>query len=307
MDARNSAGIVTFGDALLTTGDLDPVYTAVHSAKLDHNKLLRLCLGYWCFYHLGLAAKLAEAKSTKAYWDLFEAAVWNTSNLDGTKPFPRGAERRHFRGANALKAYQHLRSLYRTPEGAAVGIVGTGPRVGPRDAIAFSTVSAAVQTHVGFGPWIAFKIADMAERVLGYPVDFSGCELGIYKDPRQGAAVAFLEWRPEHSWHTNIYKAPLWDYMIPDDQLSDTVAHYTKVFGKHKAPPTGDRKVNVQEVETIFCKYKSHLKGHYPVGKDTDEIRHGLTGWGDLAEQLSAGLTDTWDRVLTWRTKHGTR
>ncbi len=289
MDARRSAGIVTFGDALLKTGDLDPVYTAVHSAKLDHNTLLRLCLGYWCFYHLGLAAKLAELKTPEAYWRLFELAVRNEGE---PKPYPRGAERRHFRGDNALKAYQHLRRLYRTPEGAAVGIVGTGPRVGPRNALRFATVSDQVQTHTGFGPWIAFKIADMAERVLGYPVDFSGCALGIYKDPRQGAAVALCEWQSGEGLIPGVDFSNIepWTYPITDDELRATVEHYVKVFRKHKAPPNGNRAVNVQEVETIFCKYKSHLKGHYPIGKDTREIGHGLVGWGDLADQLKKGL-----------------
>jgi hypothetical protein len=34
--------------------------------------------------------------------------------------------------------------------------------------------------------------------------------------------------------------------------------------------------VNVQEIETIFCKYKSYVKGHYHVGKDIHEIREAL-------------------------------
>ena len=52
------------------------------------------------------------------------------------------------------------------------------------------------------------------------------------------------------------------------------------------------RRVNVQEVETIFCKYKSHLKGHYPVGKDSEEIRHALEGWGDTAQELQKYIPD---------------
>jgi hypothetical protein len=68
------------------------------------------------------------------------------------------------------------------------------------------------------------------------------------------------------------------------------VEHYVKMFKKFNAPGGTPRPVNVQEVETIFCKYKSHLKGHYPLGKDTREIHHGLDGWGDLAQELQRGL-----------------
>lgn len=314
MDARNNAGIVTFGDALLTTGDLDPVYTAIHKAGLDARTRMRLALAYWCFYHLGFAARLAETKTDKAFWELFEKAVINTSNPDGSKPFPRGAERRHFRGANALKAYQHLMDRYSkggkspSPQAVVEGMLGIPTSKAlehfnlPSD-VTYRTVASAVQTHVGFGPWIAFKIADMTDRVLGVPVDFSDCHLGIYDDPRQGAAVAYAEWLPFPA--TQVHALKPWEYRITDDELARTVAHYTKVFKKHKAPPTGDRPVNVQEVETIFCKYKSHLKGHYPVGKDTDEIGHGLIGWGDLAEQLNQGLNDTRTRVMVWRNKNG--
>lgn len=309
MDARNSAGIAVFGDALLSTGDLDPVYTAIYRSDLDERTCARLVLAYWCFYHLGVAARLAEAKTDKAYWGLFEAAVENKGE---PKPWPRGAERRHFRGQNAWDAYAHLRRLYKTPEQAVAGMLGLPVAKAAKHfdidiPMTFATVASAVQTHTGFGPWMAFKIADMAERVLGYEVDFSGCHLGIYKDPRQGAAVAYIEWGQDlHSTEAIVHRkdGDPWNYPISDAQLAVTVDHYVKLFRRHMAPPNGDRRVNVQEVETIFCKYKSHLKGHYPVGKDTDEIGHGLIGWGDLAEQFNQALNDTRVKILAWRKKH---
>jgi hypothetical protein len=141
----------------------------------------------------------------------------------------------------------------------------------------FQTVSETVQRNRGFGPWIAFKIADMSERVLGYNTSFSDCHLGIYKDPRKGAALA---------------RTGDQDYPITDAELEETVNHHVALWRRKraKAPPHGDRLVNVQEIETIFCKYKSHINGHYPVGKDTREVHHGLEGWGDLAEQLQKGI-----------------
>lgn len=302
--------ILTFGEELLSTGDLDPVYLAIQKAKLPEPILHRLCLAYWCFYSLGTASYIAEKGKTPAkFWDLMMLAAYNDQTHKGipteaeilsgkgTKPWPRGAERRHFRGANAVGPMSYLKERYKDASAAVLGMMGVPVAKAlkhfdlPSD-MTFKTVSSAVQTHPGFGPWMAFKIADMGERVLGFGVDFSNCELGIYKDPRQGAAVAYGEASISDpnglvaEWQQN---GEPWKYPITDAELALTVAHYVKVFSKFK-PPGGGRKVNVQEVETIFCKYKSHLKGHYPLGKDTREVGHGLIGWGDLADQLRAGL-----------------
>lgn len=284
--------ITEFGDALLRTGDLDPVYVAVASAGLDRATLARLCIAYWCFYHLGVAAKLAEIENPKKFWRTMTDAAANAGYLPtGAKPWPRGAERRHFRGPQATMAVDELVSRYgrnKYMEDTLAQFVGAGGE----EPMSFKTVSAAVKTHRGFGDWIAFKIADMSERVLGYPVDFSDCTLGIYKDPRQGAAVGYLAMARADYLSKDGTPLKPWDYPINDDELRATVEHYVKLWRKKQAKALPDRKrlVNVQEIETIFCKYKSHLKGHYPVGKDTTEIRHGLDGWGDLAAQLQKGL-----------------
>ncbi len=284
------SSVTEFGKELLRTGDLDPVYIAIHKAGLDEGTLHRLCLAYWCFYHLGLAAALAEIKQPKKFWEAMMKAAVNETSIDGTKPYPRGSERRHYRGAQAVSSMASLISLY--PKGATQAVEGfIKPKAVSQYGLerklvyTYSSVSRSVMQHRGFGEWIAFKIADMSERVLGYDTDFRDCFLGIYKDPRQGAAVAWLELNNDHHGHTKP-----WEFDISDSELKLTVDHYVKVFKKFNAPGGRVRPVNVQEVETIFCKYKSHLKGHYPMGKDTKEIRHGLHGWGHLAEQLSANL-----------------
>ena len=278
--------VTEFGKDLLRTGDLDPVYVAIHKAQLDAATLARLCLAYWCFYSLGTAAKLAEIKQPQKFWAAMMTAAINAGERpDGSKPWPRGSERRHFRGVQATAAMSNLAALYGSKDAqfAVEGFIR--PLCGNR--YTYNSVSKSVQQHRGFGPWIAFKIADMSERVMDYCTDFSDCHLGIYKDPRQGAAVAFQQWQDSDK-----FVDKPWDYPVTDLELKATVEHYVKVFraAKFKAPPTGDRLVNVQEIETIFCKYKSHLKGHYPMGKDTLEIGHGLQGWGDLAQQLHKGL-----------------
>jgi len=274
--------VTEFGKELLRTGDLDPVYIALHKAGLDEGTLHRLCLAYWCFYHLGLAAKLAEIKQPKRYWDAMMAAAVNEGE---PKPFPRGGERRHYRGAQAISSMASLISLY--PKGATQAVHGFIQPVmqGRVEHYTYGSVSRSVQAHRGFGEWIAFKIADMSERVLGYDTDFHDCILGIYKDPRQGAAVAYQEL----STRGQLSTVP-WEYPITDVELDWTVKTLVKELKGFKAPGGKPRPINVQEAETVLCKYKSFLKGHYPLGKDTREIGHGLDGWGDLAQHLKSGL-----------------
>lgn len=285
-------GVEQFGRELLRTGDLDPVYVAIHNApSVNERTRERLVLAYWCFYHLGLAARLAEIKDPKKFWDAMMEAAVNEHTEGATPPYPRGGERRHYRGAQAVASMASLIAKYKTAEHAIAGFYGYAPgpySLAEKYNLTFKSVSDHVQQHRGFGEWMAFKVADMGERVLGLDVDFRDCELGIYKDPRQGAAVAYTEWKqPIVLANPDV---PAWEFPITDKALKDTVAHFVTRFKNFKAPPRNDRPVNVQEVETIFCKYKSHLKGHYPLGKDTIEVGHGLEGWGDLAQDLKKGL-----------------
>lgn len=277
-----SLTIEEFGDALLRTEDLDPTYVAISRTNMSSVTRAQLLISYWCFYHLGAAAHLAE-RPAKQFWSWMMEAARNDAHPD-IKPgerWPRSAERRHFRGAQATQAVAALAARYpRGAEQALEGFVGKFP-------FTFQSVSDSVQSHLGFGQWIAFKVADMSERVLWLGTDFSDCELGIYKDPRQGAALAWYEWKKGTG-----HNAVPWAYPITDSELKMVVAHYVAYWRKKRtlAPPNRDRLVNVQEIETIFCKYKSYRKGHYHVGKDIHEVHEGLEGWGNLAEQLQQGL-----------------
>jgi hypothetical protein len=263
--------IEQFGAALLKSGDLDPVYIALDKAQLDEPTLHRLVLAYWCFYHLGVAANLAEIKNPMRYWEAMYKAALNETLPDGTKPWPRGSERRHFRGEQAVKPMSELIAKYKTATQAVRGMVGLGLAGTPR-AMSYGSVSVAAQRHRGFGPWIAFKIADMAERVLGFEVDFSDCTLGIYKDPRQGAALLLTG-----DWQQN----------ISDEDLKETVGKVVKMFSGYQAAGGRPRPFGIAEAETVLCKWKSHVKGHYEPGKDTREIKEALV-WaqGALANTL---------------------
>lgn len=250
MNKQHFNAAVKFGDRLITTGDLDPVYIAVAEARLTKAERARWLVAYSCLYHLASSVFIAQFQG-KAFWDkMYEAAV----NRD--LYWPRGSERRHWRGKTSIVCTEGLRTHWPNPETIAEywcsGVTAYG-------------VMKRVQEFAFFGPWISFKVADLAERVMNYPVDFSNFELGIYSEPRKGAALLLTGDQEE---------------IITDGDLNLVVQELRKKLGHYNAPPvlsTGKtRKVNIQEIETVLCKYKSHVNGHYPPGKDTKEVHHGL-------------------------------
>lgn len=255
--------IYDFGKGLLETGDLDPIYIMLHRARekdsISLNALLRWLVGYWCLYHSGAAAFLSDSND---FWATLEAAAINAD-----KNWPRGAERRHWRGRAAIASWKHISSGFISPEDMVLFIANGEPR-------SFTGVSARVKKLVGFGPWIAFKIADMLDRVAGFPVDFSGADLSIYDEPAKAADI-YLH-----------HEGKIIEHHSKSARLRMVVKELVPQFSAHKAPPLYDRPVGLQEVETIMCKWKSHLNGHYEIGKDTKELRHSLDGWGPLATRL---------------------
>lgn len=131
-------------------------------------------------------------------------------------------------------------------------------------------VMKRVRGHVQFGPWIGFKVADMTERVLRVPVDFSDSEVFMFEDPKKSALLF---------WRLAMGLPPLSKPRDEKHVLGLVVHFLTARFSDQKAPPHLDRPIGLQEVETILCKWKSHLNGHYPLNNDINEIRAGLQPW----------------------------
>ena len=245
---------VAFGRQLLYTGDLDPLYVMVTWAELPSSRLKRFLLAYSMYYHAGVACQASELDANADYWAMLR---------DGIPSLPRGTERRHFRGDLARKT---ISGMAGGPPEMIVDMMLQGNT--------FPEVFASVQRYDGYGPWIAFKVADMADRIGLKSLDFTGCELSIYRDPVKGAAL----WRYGDQEHP-----------IDPPEVGDVVNEIGDALGNDLlAPPLYDRPINIQEVETIMCKFKSHYNGHYPAGKDTREILHGLAGWGYTANLFAS-------------------
>ena len=253
-------GLVSFGESLIKTLDLDPVYVMLHRAELSPRGLRRWLLAYCCFYHSGVSCWITEHQN---FW----VAMMEAAANEGHK-FPRGTERRHFRGGLALKSVRDLKRRYGEPEGF-IDYISASERPG-NSPVDFSLVFERAQEPVGFGPWIAFKVADMIDRCGVRQVRFEGSEPFMFKDPVMG-----LKLYQEH-------------YHLTHLKPSAVVAKLLKAFANLSSPPLFDRPINIQEIETALCKWKSHLNGRYPVGKDTKEILHHLYGWGPLSNRMRA-------------------
>ena len=284
MPKHNIKEVIRFGEQLLETNDLDPVYVALVHAQLPEAQLKRLLLAYFCFYHLGASAYISEYDSVE-FWEVMEQAADNQMPPSGTDSeiphdrWPRGAERRHFRGDKCVAAVKKLASFDLFGSGTLAedcpdylidtlcdGYDGKLP-------IKLASVMARVQDWPLFGPWIAFKVADVLNRVLEVDIEFPTDLTLIYKEPR--AALDMLN--------------------VPAETANKQLLDY---FSDYPAPPRLERLCWVNEIETMLCKWKSHVNGHYWVGRDIHEIRKGLKGWGETADRLLANMPKEVERGL---------
>lgn len=249
-------GAVEFGRQLVLSEDLDPVYVMLHKAKLPPQVLRKWLVAYWCFYHVGTASWITDHPK---YWPALHKAA-------ASKDYPRSSERRHFRGAFAIKAAELLE------ERGVDGIFGEFDRAAyERRVLTLEDVMDYVKEWYGFGDWIAFKVADMLERLNLCRVAFTEVDTFLFDSPKKGAALvqnlhAKCDCNSKITHHHNCPRVrPGWAL----DYLQENLGHL-------EAPPRKERKLNGQEYETVLCKFKSHWEGGYHVGKDITEVRHGL-------------------------------
>lgn len=282
--------IEQFGHELLDSGDLDPVYIMLQG--MPEAALDRFLVAYWCTYHVGVASFLADADSmaqyryvggvgSTDYWQLLGsvAAQGPFPSPVGAR-WPRGKERRHWRGQNAIKSFEYLRQNYIRPETfcetirmLAYDTVKTWSEPHPAlvkvDKLPFKHVDKFIRRHVGFGEWISFKIGDMAEQVMGVPVDFTEAEVFMFDTPKDAAKLLARRQMgiPDDA---AVY--------VKDTAIRKVVTYLKGVFASYAAP-NGKRPVGLQEVETILCKWKSHCSGHYPLYNDIGEVTEQLSEW----------------------------
>lgn len=264
--------IEDFGAHLLNTADLDPIYLALRAMGMPEAQLNRWLLAYWCCYHAGAASYLSEFEG-KEFFEMLNHAAENVRAAPTGDRWPRGGERRHWRGMQATSCVEYLIDRYgEKPEDMAAYCAGNGGT--------FQEVSKRAQEHRLFGPWIGFKVADMVDRVLGKTVTFDNAAVFMFKDPYKAATIQYETNLniPEHVLGDGSV-APRNRELVTPDTVNHVAACLIQHFSDHLAPPHRDRPVNIQEVETILCKWKSHMNGHYPLFNDIKEIVEGAHPW----------------------------
>lgn len=276
--------IVTFGRQLFLSGDLDPVYLALLGADYPRVQLARWLVAYWLFYSAGFAC-YASAFEGDAFWSLLSIAASNSTPAPIGGRWPRGAERRHFRGRAASVALRALRERYGSKPEDMLDYIASGSML-------VGEVIKRATEHVGFGPWIGFKIADMIDAVWcrdGVLQD--DLSLFLYDTPREAIERCYQDDILGTLPHPNIDRfeyAMSWLRM----QLRDC-----RIPHKPKLAP------DWFSLETVWCKYLSHQHGFYPLGKDTVEITHGLAPWSAYASavgQFSKKLPVWQERYRLW-------
>lgn len=273
--------IETFGKHLLESGDLDPIYIALRKAFLNPAgslpHLKRWLIAYWCLYHAGAASYISDFEG-REFWLKLKEAASNAAPAPTGERWPRGHERRHFRGEAAVKAVRTMMGRYLEKPEQLVDVIAY-QSITP---LPFAEVAQRAQDLPLFGPWISFKVGDMLDRVLGIPVDFTNGAVFMFDDPTK---AALRLWRLKAGISERLDEKGRVAKVQPEPKvgrekaIQDVVDYLIAHFSNFQAPPLGDRPVGLQEVETILCKWKSHMNGHYPLYNDIDEINDGVKAW----------------------------
>lgn len=275
--------LVDFGRELIRTSDLDPMYIMLQQANMGEQQLSRWLLGYWCTYHAGVASMLSEREGN-AFWIMLQQIA---DNQDGSAPtadgrWPRNKERRHWRAKNATDSVRYLRTKFVKPEHVMDHLrYGKAVRGELPPGVGVEDIMRRAQEFVGFGPWIAFKIADMID-ALGYAsLDFSRATVFMFDNPKEAAVEA---WRVANGFRDGVRPKDI------NAVIDGVVEFLGDEFKDLFCPHNRQRGIQVQEIETVLCKWKSHRSGHYGPLNDIDEALEGLAGWNVHSETASSLL-----------------
>jgi hypothetical protein len=251
---------VEWGRQLILTNDHDPLYVGLTHWNVKGARLRRFLLAYWCCYSVGASWYISQYSGSR-FWDMLETAAINEKPAPIGGRWPRAHERRHWRGQKCVESVWALSSRFRHPEEAVISL---------EVARSLNDVNQ-LMNWPQFGPWIAFKAADMLERVLGVGIDFPDEVITLYKDPKEGAEMAAA-------------------IMGLGSNTQQVVVEMLDAYGGMLAPGYGGnsaRLVNIQEIETVLCKWKSARRGHYWIGLDTRDHLAELVKW-DAQDLLAA-------------------
>lgn len=233
------------------TGDIDPVYFAINTARehFGYGWSTRFAVAMLTFYHTGTAAQAADFEGDE-FWDFI---------IDKYPTAPRASERRHWRGSQGKVSLGSMMSFSPNPDEFFQKFDHT-----------YSKVKRTCENHLkGFGAYFVLKICDYMDRCLGLTInDYTGLERNLPTLPAQ--AVKLL-------WDDQNDSTVPYNFLKTVDRLAPL-----GLF----APPMFDRNIGPAEVETILCDWKRAKYGNHIVGDDVLDKRNSLRCYGPKAERL---------------------
>lgn len=246
------ANPIEWGRQLILTNDHDPLYVGLTQWGVRGSRLRRFMVAYWCCYSVGASWHISQSTGSR-FWETLRRAAVNTEPSPLGGRWPRAHERRHWRGDKCVNSVDWLAAKFRHPEEAVISL----------EAARSLGEVIRLMDWPQFGPWIAFKAADMLERVLGAGVSFPEDVVTLYKDPKEGAEMA----------------REVLGLATTQDVVTDMLDAYAGMVAPGFSQDSA-RLCNIQEVETVLCKWKSARKGNYWIGLDTRDHRAELEQWG---------------------------
>lgn len=262
LDLRNDWRM--FAKAMFEIQDADPGYMLLHRAKLPYAQKLRYVLAWCTYYNPGIAAVASEFQGPSFYQYL-------RSQYDTAK---RASERRHFRGQAGLKALADW-EMFGRPESMVEACFGN----------TYHQVRRNMKDMTQMGDYFYWKLADIQDTVFGKYVDFTNAEKYMPKVPKEGAAlIEDLEWDRWVAGRTEDVPGSLLNTM---SMITKNICQYTHPFQ--------DRKLALQEAETVCCVFKQH-QTKYQLGFRTAKAVARLESMQSQAPRtVRALLNGMWD------------
>jgi hypothetical protein len=246
-DKRRLADLTEFAGHQLRSKDMDPLYPVLEYLQrgMPAERALWHSMVYVAFYNI--------ASSTQFFEACPEPDLLLLESVDAELfRLPTGIERRGLRGGTPMRRHlEHLVTLSASFKGfrpllMAGGVTGR---------VSWWQLMASIQQIHGNGRWAAYKLAEILYRVHGFPTEPADMGNAHSSGPRKGLSIIFGGDAPEGNDPAAI-------------RLLDARGEYVLAVMRQAG-----LSIDIAQVETALCNFKSLYAGKYYVGHDIDEMQ----------------------------------
>lgn len=237
----------------MESGDVDPLYPVLkHVLASEPNEDQRAwqALTYVAFYNLPSALRWLREPALVAgpSAGLFPGMQRMPRDWDPSRAYlPTGVERRSLRGGvNMVRHLQSVQELAAQHGGYRGWLTH---RFEGNPATDWFRLQEAARQAWGNGRWAAYKTAEVAQKVLGLPVEPADMGNAGSTGPRKGLELLF-------GTSASVAELDAWG-----NKLMEVGTHSWGILW------------DLAEVETCLCDFHSMVRGHYYVGHDIDQLQ----------------------------------